>query len=113
MTIRLQPLRIPSGWLVAYNDGLYEVDPHSELLPADERTWLFKEDLLQLIHAQRNRLLDLGWYPAFDLVTGNYVLIVYEGDCSGSVLYEFRTTNRQAIVTEIERLLMAINNGDL
>lgn len=31
--IPLQPLRIPTGWLVAYNNGLFEIDPLSELFP--------------------------------------------------------------------------------
>jgi hypothetical protein len=113
MPIRLQPLRIPSGWLVAYNDGLYDIDPRADISSEDERTWLFKEDMLQLTHAQCNRLLDLGWLPSFDLATGAYILVVYEGDFSGTLLHEFRTTDRQAIVAEIERLLVAIVNGEL
>ena len=33
MDIRLQPLRIPTGWHVEYNNGLWEIDPVAELIP--------------------------------------------------------------------------------
>src|SRR5262249_28790077 len=45
--VRLQPLRIPTGWLVSYNDGLYEVDPSPDLVPAKARGFLFNQDMLQ------------------------------------------------------------------
>ena len=113
MNIPLQPLRIPAGWLVKYNDGLYERDPQPECIPEDDRLWLFKEDMLQMKHLRRNRLLDLGWHPEGDLASGAYTLVVYDGDFTGSLLYEFRTAKRESIVAEIERLLVAICNGEL
>jgi len=48
MDIPLQPLRIPGGWTVSFNDGLYEVDPVAEAIPADKHLWFFKEDMLQI-----------------------------------------------------------------
>lgn len=113
MNIPLQPLRIPAGWLIAYNDGLYECDPLPELIAEEDRLWLFKEDMLQMRHLQRNRLLDLGWYPDGDLAAGAYMVVVYDGDFTGQLLYKFHSAHRQIIVAEIERLLVAICNGSL
>jgi predicted enzyme related to lactoylglutathione lyase len=113
MNIPLQPLRIPAGWLIEYNNGLYECDPLPESIAAEARPWLFKEDMLQIKHLRRNRLLDLGWYPEGDLVAGAFTVVVYEGDFRGALLHEFRSADRQIIVAEIERLLAAICNDEL
>ncbi len=42
---------------------------------------------------------------------GQYRLKVYEGDCRGRLLHEFRTRERQALVAEIEHILIAVNQG--
>lgn len=109
----LQPLRIPMGWHVDYNNGLYEIDPLPELVPEADRWWVFKEDMLQLTHPRSNRLLDLGWYPEGDLAGGHYGLVAYEGDFRGRLLHEFRSRDRLALVAEIERLLVAVCSGKL
>jgi hypothetical protein len=109
----LQPLRIPTGWTVAYNNGLYEIDPSDESVSGVERWVVFKEDMLQMRNERRNRLLDLGWYPEGDLETGQYGLVVYEGDFDGRLLHEFRGRDRPALVEEIDRLLVAISEGKL
>jgi hypothetical protein len=111
MDIPLQPLRIPWGWTVAFNDGLYEIDPLTPTIPADRQECFFKEDMLQLKHAHFNRLLDVGWYPDGDLQHGEYGLVLYEGDFRGRLLHEFRTRDRQALVAEIDRLLLAVVEG--
>lgn len=107
----LQPLRVPAGWLMAYNTALFELDPAPAVVPEQERWWLFKCDMLQMVHAGRNRLLDLGWSPEGDLVAGAYVLVVYEGDFRGRRLHEYRTRERASLVAEIERLLAAVTRG--
>ena len=108
MDIPLQPLRIPSGWLVAHNDGLYEIDPSGKTIPKDIHDSYFREDMLQLWHDTRNRLIDVGWYPEGDLQHGQYGLVLYEGDATGRQLYEFRTRDRLKLVAEIERLLVGV-----
>ncbi len=113
MPVRLQPLRIPAGWRVEYNNGLWEIDPIPELIPPDDRWWIFKEDMLQMKHPHFDRLLDLGWYPEGDLAGGQYGLVVYEGDFTGTLLHEFTTRDRLALVAEIERLLDTIARGKL
>ncbi len=57
-SVSLQPLRIPQGWFVSYNNAFYEIDPLPENIPKDDRWWVFKEDMLCMWHEQRNRLLD-------------------------------------------------------
>jgi hypothetical protein len=109
MDIPLQPLRIPTGWAVSFNDGLYEIDPIAEAIPADKHLWFSKEDMLQLQHAHYNRLLDVGWYPSGNLDRGEYGLHLHEGDWeTGRLLHEFRTRDRRALVAEIERLLLGV-----
>ncbi|WP_129349776.1 hypothetical protein [Sorangium cellulosum] len=57
----LRALRVPAGWCVSTN-GLREIDPSS--LTIDHPHWeFFEEDLLVLVHAHREAVLDLGWYP--------------------------------------------------
>jgi hypothetical protein len=103
----LQPLRIPTGWKVAFNSGLYEIDPSSELIALSPHL-LFKQDMLQMTHDRFNRLLDLGWRPEGDFDAGHYHLRIYEGDFRGKLLHEFVTKDRAALVAEIERLLVAV-----
>jgi hypothetical protein len=43
----------------------------------------FKEDMLQMEYAARNRLLDVGWFPEGDLARGRYVMEIYLGDFHG------------------------------
>lgn len=105
----LQPLRIPAGWLVQYNNGLYEIDPNPELIPEADRWWIFKEDMLQLKHERYNRLLDVGWYPEGNLEEGHYGLVMYEGDFTGELLCEYQTSDRTALIAEIERLLWEVS----
>lgn len=110
----LQPLRIPGGWTVTYNFGLYEVDPAADSVPEADRRLLFKQDMLQMRHERNNRLLDLGWYPEDgDMESGRYGLVVCEGDFHGTQLHEFRSRDRAALVAEIERLLVMISRGEM
>ena len=98
--------------MIAYNDGLYEIDPSVDAIPEDKHICFFKEDMLQLKHDHRNRLLDVGWFPSGDLQSGEYALHLHEGDwIMGRKLHEFRTRNRQALVAEIERLLLGVVDG--
>jgi hypothetical protein len=60
--VPLQPLRIPTGWTVKFND-LRHLEPTTRS-PSDVNVWEhYKEDLLQLVHYQHQVLVDLGWYP--------------------------------------------------
>jgi hypothetical protein len=109
----LQPLRVSQGWTMAYNSALYELDPDPAHVPAKERWWIFKCDMLQMKHARYDRMLDLGWSPEGDLTAGSYKLVLYAGDFNGTLLHTFRSRDRAALVAEIERLLAAVTRGEL
>jgi hypothetical protein len=102
--VRLQPLRVPTGWVAFYNQ-LLELDPDPAALDRDAALAFFKQDLLQFHCPGRNRLVDVGWYPDGDLVGGEYGLVVYEGDFHGRLLHEFATRSRADLVAELERVL--------
>ncbi|MEZ5970674.1 MAG: hypothetical protein R3C31_02545 [Hyphomonadaceae bacterium] len=103
MERRLQPLRIPIGWSVHYND-FHEIDQD------DPEAWHWrKENLLQLSHERRDRLLDLGWYPPDD-ANGRYVLVLHAHDFTGPELERFESRDRAEIVAEVERLAAEVNS---
>jgi hypothetical protein len=110
---RLQPLRIPAGWLISYNNGLYEIDPDPAVVSESDRWWVFKQDMVQMRHEATNCLLDIGWYPEGDLASGGYGLVVHQGDFRGPELHRFTTRDRAALVAELERLLVAVAAGEL
>lgn len=97
----LQPIRIPAGWLVGHND-FREADPPPSPADAD---WL-REDLLQLKHPKAGILVDVGWYG--DVESGEFAILVHEGDFSGARLHEFRSRDRLEVVAELERLLCSV-----
>jgi hypothetical protein len=43
------------------HNGLYEIDVDPALIPEDERWWVFKEDMLQMSHEVRNRIIDIDF----------------------------------------------------
>ena len=102
----LQALRICEGWTVAYN-SFCEVD-----IDHPDAWTLLKESLLLLKHERRNRLLDLGWYPEGE-PEGRFVMRLYEGDFTGTLLQQHETKDRAEIVEIIERVLYAVTRGDL
>jgi hypothetical protein len=102
--VRLQPLRVPTGWLASYNQ-LLELDPDPALLDREAAIAFFKQDLLQFTRPGCNRLVDVGWYPDGDLVEGGYRLVVYEGDFRGRLLHTYDTRSRSELVAELERVL--------
>jgi hypothetical protein len=67
----LQPLRIPTGWVIDWN-GFLEVDPIFDV--GEVESIGFGEDLLQISDKTRSILLDLGWYPSGD-PNGEYRLV--------------------------------------
>ena len=96
MEYPLQPLRVPTGWTVKYND-LHEINPSD--VAEDDRYTFLKEDLLQMKQEHFNRVLDVGWYPSGHLA-GAYGLVVYEGDLHSRLLFELRTPDRLQLVAQ-------------
>lgn len=94
----LQPLRIPAGWTVKYNT-FSEYDPEKD---GAEYSYELQEDLLQL--ANKNLLIDLGWYPNGD-VDGSYKLFLVDmnGDRPFDMpLESFCSKSRQEVIYKIE-----------
>jgi hypothetical protein len=98
---------------MAYNNGLYDIDPTPDAVLEADRWWVFKQDMLQMHHPATGRLLDLGWYPEGDLTAGRYGLVVHAGDFRGPRLHAFESRDRLALVAEIERVLEAVCDGRL
>ena len=106
--VPLQPLRITAGWKVHYNNGLYEVDPTPSTIPW---WWIFKCDMMTLVHEEKNRLLDLSWSDEMNVEEGCYRLTLYEGtDYHGTELETYETRDRQELVERIETILQVTTN---
>ena len=96
----LQPLRIPAGWMMLYND-FREADPSPQSIAGQ----VLRDDLLQIKHPRSDILIDVGWYGDAD--SGRFSISVQEGDFRGRCLHEFHSRDRPRVVAEVERLLLA------
>lgn len=103
--MQLQALVIPAGWCVTYNK-FFAVDATKESV--EKVPTFLTDDLLQLVHKEKNRLIDVGWYPEFDWEEGRFIVTLYEGDCTGKVLYALETKERQSVVESIETLMAKV-----
>jgi len=101
--MRLQPLRIPTGWDVTWNT-FYEADP-IHFNEEDSNFCLnFTEDLLQM--KRGNIILDLGWYPECK-VDGEYRLVVIQDEEWEKPFFSFETRDKATIIHKIEELLLS------
>lgn len=110
----LQPLRIPAGWKVTFND-FFKLDP-ALYTASDNEFWdNFVEDMLYIVNEQtfkkdkktyRKKIaLDLGWYPEMD-IHGEFALYVIKDDNWSSPLVEYRSRSQSEIVDTIEAFLI-------
>ena len=114
----LQPLRVPPGWLVAWNTW-FELDPTAENVQAD---YFGGSSLLMATHEANRLYLDLEWRPEDD-PAGEFVLSVHytpwlrtEGGrrrkgvpadpSTARLVFEFRTRDRAVAVREVEAALV-------
>jgi hypothetical protein len=116
MTLRLVPLRIPSGWSIIKN-SFTEANPDSFHDEEYEHVWEFQEDILQLRNKNLKRIVDLGWYPSHK-AEGQYCLVLVdtsedndEGTFYWNVIEKYRSRNINEIRTKIEELLNNVNQG--
>lgn len=109
----LQPLRIPAGWKITFND-FFMLDPE-QYTDSDHEIWEnFVEDLLYIVNEWtfkkdkktyiKKIAIDLGWYPEMD-VNGEFALYVIKDDDWDCPLAEFRSGSRREIVDTIEAFL--------
>lgn len=106
----LQPLILATGWRVEYHQ-FFALEPTPELVEGHE-LW-FKEDMYQARHEQRNRLIDLGWYPEGKFAAGSFGLVLYEGDFHGELRAELRSKDRQQVVSTMNQWFVSVSNGDM
>lgn len=100
--VRLQPLRITSGWKIVMRNHLFELDPSPEIV---EESTMFDGTMLVMEHGDEKFLLDAGWTPEGNFEAGEYYMDLYDEGYHGEVLKEFRTKDRLALVREIEATL--------
>lgn len=101
-SIKLQPLRIPSSWIVSFN-AFTELDPKTLLL--EDTRWLcFTQDLLQIKHSRYNIIIDLGWTPDTE-PEGNYIIKVIKDHDWDNPIADFTSDNKESTVGYIEKLL--------
>ncbi|MBW3655401.1 MAG: hypothetical protein KY444_04795 [Gemmatimonadetes bacterium] len=97
-----QPLRVPPGWLIQYNEFL-EVEPGPD--------WLTFADQFQARYQRRDRMLDVEWRRTDEHPDGIFRIVVYEGDFSGTLLHTYWSADRMEVVAEIERLMHRVLVG--
>lgn len=65
-----------------------------------EQLWSFKEDILQVVY--QDFVLDLGWYPEFDLEKGSFRLVIVKDENWMDPIYCKRTQS----ISEVRELIM-------
>lgn len=113
--ISLQPLIIPTGWTVDWNQ-FYDVEPGADLLieglPNGDVWELFLQNLLQLKYSNSNLILDLSWIPEAD-PNGNYQLELITNQDWENPITTFQSRSKNEIVEKINALLLEIVSGKL
>ncbi|GAB4284072.1 MAG: hypothetical protein Kow0092_38670 [Deferrisomatales bacterium] len=103
----LQPLRIPEGWCVDYNQ-FFDVEPGADvrlLGSASDDVWqLFGEDMLLLSHGRHGYQVDMGWYPDSD-PSGRFRIRLVHGDEWDRPIMEFETSDKREAVRYLEEIL--------
>ena len=118
MTVPLQPLRIPPGWLIGWNK-LVELDPTE----ANVAAGLFGgSSLFGATNEKRRLTVDVEWVPEDD-PAGEYHLRVERASWertergrrrkdvplhfgNAQIVHEFRTRSRVELVQELEGVLL-------
>ena len=98
MYYELQPLRVQAGWKIEFNNFTeYDIDIHGE-----KDSFELHEDLLRLSNEKANLIIDLGWYPSYD-ISGNYLLLLVR-DCKWDCpLEEVSSKSKKEIIACIEK----------
>ena len=98
MYYELQPLRIQAGWKIQYNNFTeYDINIHNK-----QDSFELHEDLLQLHNEKANLIIDLGWYPSYD-INGNYILQLVKNFDWNCPLEQISSTSKNEIIAYIEK----------
>lgn len=113
--IKLQELRIPTGWTVTWNQ-LYDIEPGTNIkvegLPDGDVWELFIQDLLQLKYVNRNFVLDVGWVPEAS-PEGSYQLTLVANENWNDPIVVYQCRNKDEIVEQINLLLLEVIAGNI
>lgn len=105
----LQPLRIPGGWTVMWNEFL---DVDITQFPPDEALWSnCTEDMFYIVKNSNSKssdtpeyAIDLGWYPEME-PDGAYILLVIKNGDWDNPKERFRSQNKDEVAKKIEEFL--------
>lgn len=94
----LQPLRIPAGWKIEYNNfSEYDFEKNGK-----EDSYELHEDLLRLSNEIASLTIDLGWYPSYD-INGNYVLLLVKDFKWEQPLKQLLSRSKEQVIACIEK----------
>ncbi|ANY70795.1 hypothetical protein BBD42_17320 [Paenibacillus sp. BIHB 4019] len=79
----------------------------NEGVALDQQIWSFKEDILQ-VRYDNKFVLDLGWYPEFNLDDGSFKLIIVEIDDWLNPLFIKRTKSLNEIYEYIKEAILFV-----
>ena len=118
MIVRLQPLRVPTGWQIVWNT-LFEEDPTTSTIASGY--YFGGTDLFLATHSAWRRAIDIEWRTDTEQPSiGRYLMRVHSmvedesfghGRSSGlavncdSLIHEFETVSRLELVTDLEAWL--------
>jgi hypothetical protein len=105
---RLQPLRIPSGFKIEWNE-FYAYDPSTEYDEKDHLHYL-TEELLQLKYHQEELVVDLGWYGDTSRREGYFQLLLLRGLRWEEPLVRITSPSLTQITDKLEDLIWKIHD---
>lgn len=76
-------------------------------IPLDEQTWSFKEDIIQ-VRYDNDYVLDLGWYPEFNMQEGSFKLIIVKIDDWLNPIFCKRTKSLKEIYDNINEAILLV-----
>lgn len=105
---RLQPLRIPSGFKIEWNE-FYGYDPSTAYDENDHLHYL-TEELLQLKYHQEELVVDLGWYGDTSRREGYFQLLLLRGLRWEAPLVRITSPSLTQITDKLEDLIWKIHH---
>lgn len=114
----VQPLRIPSGWVIDFN-AFMDIEPEELNPDPNDNKWLtvFVQDIFQISKhfsrkinkkvQQQQVIIDLGWYPDGD-PSGQFRLVAILDNNWEFPLLQFCSRKKKEVVETLEYWLFGI-----
>jgi len=110
--MRLVPLRIPTGWIVHWNQFMEDDDSDEQKNDTEDILWLERVVPDVKEHAGKRVNIDLGWYDMEEGTLKHFVLRVFE-DRFRSRVAQFESLDVDEIRERIDLVLRLIaSEGD-